>query len=253
MRGYWLMLQNELILAWRRYRLVVLALVFLLFGIEAPLVAKLTPALLKSIGQGMTITLPKPTSVMAWQQYYKNMTQIGLFVLAIVASGTVSRELNEGTLVILVAKGLRRNAVIMAKYTMALLQWVVALLLAFGVTYAYTAYYFPDELSPHPWLALWPLLWFGVLWLVIIILGSTLSKSGFTGFLLGAGVYLGLTLLNLFKAVHRFNPVSLTNDNLALLTGTKTFWSLAPAYTVTLAGAAACLVLAMLVLKKRRL
>lgn len=138
MRGYWLMLQNELILAWRRYRLVVLALVFLLFGIEAPLVAKLTPALLKSIGQGMTITLPEPTSVMAWQQYYKNMTQIGLFVLAIVASGTVSRELNEGTLVILVAKGLRRNAVIMAKYTMALLQWVVALVLAFGVTYAYT-------------------------------------------------------------------------------------------------------------------
>lgn len=253
MSGLWVLFQNECVLAWRRHRLVVLAMVFLLFGIEAPLMAKLTPQLLKSLGEGLTITLPKPTSVMAWQQFYKTMTQIGLFVLAIVQSASVSRELADGTLVILVAKGLSRNAVILAKYLMGLVQWGAAIMLAFGVSFAYTAYYFPDDLSPHPWLALWPLLWFGLLWQALVILGSTLSKSGFTGFLCGAGAYLGMTLLNLFKAVHRFNPVSLTNDNLAMLAGTKDFWSLGPAYGVTVGLAIICLVAAMAILQKRRL
>lgn len=132
---------------------------FLDFGILSPLFAKLTPELLKAtLGNQMAITLPKPTSVDSWTQFYKNITQMGIYIVAILFGGTVSQELAHGTLVNLVTKGLPRYAVVLAKFVVAYLQWVLAILLAFAVTFGYTWYYFPDNHSPHLWQGIVPVL-----------------------------------------------------------------------------------------------
>lgn len=70
---------------------------------------------------------------------------MGLIVLALMFSGSVSNEISKGTLVNLVTKGLRRWTVIVGKATSLILQWTVCLLLTFLVTWGYTVYYFPDQ------------------------------------------------------------------------------------------------------------
>lgn len=239
--------------ALRRYRWLLLGLVFLLFGIEAPLVAKLTPVLVQSLGTDLRITMPAPTSVTAWQQYYKTATQIGALLLALASSGTVSRELAGGTLVNLVTKDLTRPTVIAVKYLIAVGEWLACMGLAALTSWGYTAYYFKDDQSAHPLAALMPLLLFGLLFMALTVFGSTLSKSGVVGFAVAAGTQLALTLVNLWAPAQRFNPVSLVSDNLAILQGQERLAHLVPAMVITVLAAGALVGAGIEVLKRKRL
>lgn len=255
MRITWYFMKKELLEAWRNYHILLIAIIFVIFGIEGPLMAKLTPDILKMAANSsqMIIKMPDPTSVDAWQQYYKNITQIGIYLLAIIFSGTVSSELSRGTLVNLVTKGLPRYAIILSKYVVAMLQWIGALLLTFLINWAYTAYYFPDTKTPHIWQGMWPLLVFGLLFVAVTILGSTFGKSNYMGFLLAVAVFIGLTLLNMFKDFKRWNPIALVSDNMALVQGTEKISHILPAVWVTIISAILVVILAITVLKKKRL
>ena len=54
--------KKELIESWRTHRFLILTVVFLIFGILSPLMAKLLPELLKSGLGGVKVTVPTPTS-----------------------------------------------------------------------------------------------------------------------------------------------------------------------------------------------
>lgn len=255
MKPTWYFLKKELLEAWRNYHILIITIVFVIFGIEGPLMAKLTPDILKMAANSsqIVIKLPDPTSVDAWQQYYKNMTQIGIYLLAVIFSGTVSSELSRGTLINLVTKGLPRYAIILSKYIMAMIQWIIAVLLAFLINWAYTAYYFPDTKTPNIWMGMWPLLVFGLLFVAVTILGSTFGKSNYMGFLLAVAVFIVLTLLNMFRNVKRWNPISLVSDNMSLVRGTEKITHLLPAIWVTIGFATVIVILAITILKKKRL
>ena len=116
--------KKELIESWRTHRFLILTVVFLIFGILSPLMAKLLPELLKSGLGGVKVTVPTPTSLDSWTQYYKNLTQMGIYVFALMLGGCVSQEIQQGTLINLVTKGLPRWSVIVAKSVVGLLQWL---------------------------------------------------------------------------------------------------------------------------------
>ncbi|MBK8434017.1 MAG: hypothetical protein IPL28_23205 [Chloroflexi bacterium] len=77
--------------------------------------------------EGVSITVPEPTAVDAYSQLFKNLTQMGMIVLLLVFGGMLSNEIARGTLLNMLTKGLSRHAVILAKYTVALLLWTAAL------------------------------------------------------------------------------------------------------------------------------
>jgi len=56
------------------------------------------------VTDGVVITLPEPTAYDAWAQFFKNATQMGLFVMVILFSGVLSSELSKGTLINLLTK-----------------------------------------------------------------------------------------------------------------------------------------------------
>jgi len=59
-------------------------MIFIIFGITNPLIAKLMPEIVGSlVTDGVVITLPEPTAYDAWAQFFKNATQMGLFVMVI--------------------------------------------------------------------------------------------------------------------------------------------------------------------------
>jgi ABC-2 type transport system permease protein len=252
MRSIGYFFQKELVEAWRRYRILLLALVFLMFGIASPLIAKITPELVKSTLK-LSISLPTPSSVEAWQQFFKNITQIGIWILVVTVSGSISTELSRGTFVNLVTKGLPRYAIVVAKYLMALLQWWVAISLAFVTTWGYTVYYFPDQKTPHVLAGIVPLLIFGGCLMAITLFGSTISKGSFTGFLVSVMFFVSMMILNMVEDFHKWNPISLITDNLTIMQGNEKIGHLMPAMGITLALSVVFVGLAVVVLNRRKL
>ncbi|ERL65330.1 ABC transporter permease [Schleiferilactobacillus shenzhenensis] len=254
MRDLGTMLRKEMLETWRTYRFLILAVVFLIFALMSPLFAKLTPTIMKmSFGSTLALKMPQPTSADSWTQFYKNMSQLGIFVVAIMFSGTMSQELSKGTLVNLVTKGLARWTVVVSKYLALLGQWLVITGTSFLVTWGYTAYYFPDTKSPHPGAGLIPLLLFGAFFLAVILCGSTLARNSYGGLLFTAIVVALLFVVNVFKKAHDYNPVSLISDNMALVAGTKSLTDLAPAMIIVGAAAFLLLAWAVVLLNRRKL
>ena len=128
MRGYLAFVKKELLEQVRTCKLLILLLVFLYFGMLSPLMAKLMPEILSQMPMdGITITIPDPTAIDSYSQFFKNLTQMGLIVLVLLFSGTLTTELSKGTLINVLTKGVTRYAVILAKYTVALVLWSFAL------------------------------------------------------------------------------------------------------------------------------
>ena len=88
MRAFIAMAKKEFLESIRTYKLLIVATVFLLFGMLNPITAKIMPKLLSSfMPEGMTITPGEPGTVDSWIQFYKNMsTQLILFVIVLAVS-----------------------------------------------------------------------------------------------------------------------------------------------------------------------
>ncbi len=251
----WLFFKKECLTFWRSRRALIMVVVFAVLGILSPLMAKLTPEILKLSSEtaALSALMPKADSAASWTQYYKNMSQIGLLVFAIVFGTSVSSELKDGTLINLVTKGLPRRAVILGKVALAILTWIGSVTLAFLISWAYTAYYFPDHKSPHLLAGLVALLVFGLLLSAVLIFGSSLGQNSAAGLLTGVVAYAGLAILNLFKSCQRFNPLSLLTDNMTLTTGGETLSHYAPAIVITLVATGLLTWAAVRVLEEKRL
>lgn len=72
MRNFYFFTRKELFEAWRTSRMMILIVIFLIFGLMNPLLAKLTPEIVKmTIGETLAKTIPEPTSVDSWTQFFK--------------------------------------------------------------------------------------------------------------------------------------------------------------------------------------
>ncbi|NLX64248.1 MAG: ABC transporter permease [Clostridiaceae bacterium] len=220
MRGYLVFLKKELFEYTKTYKLLIMVLVFVIFGITNPLVAKLTPVILKSfMTDGIIITLPEPTAYDAWMQFFKNATQMGIIVMVILFSGVLSSELSKGTLINLLTKGLSRKSVILSKYTCMVLVWTVSIALCFGLTYGYTVYLFPKEDTPNLLFSVSCLWLFGLFLLAVLLFSAALVKSSYGCLFITVIVMAACIIMNIIPSIHRYNPISLATDNMGLLVG----------------------------------
>lgn len=174
----------------RSGRLLTLGLVFALVGIMSSAFAKMTPWLLEMMAQelegtGIVITEVTVTALDSWTQFFKNIP-IGLIVFVLMQSGIFTREYQTGTLVPVLVRGLRRAQVLTAKAMVPLILWSVCYWGCFAITYGYNAWFWEDPGAPG--LTQAALCWWGFgLWvLMVMVLSSVVASSG-TGVLLGVG------------------------------------------------------------------
>lgn len=198
-------------------------------------------------------TIPKPTSIDSWTQFFKNLTQIGMIVLALMFSGTVNNEINKGTLINLVTKGLRRWVIIVGKMISLFFQWSICFLLTFLVTWGYTAYYFPDNKSIQLFQAVFPLWIFGLLLLSLVLLSSTIMRNSYEGLILTGGIIVILVLINLFDKLKYYNPISLVTQNLNFLQGTVDIQKYLPAILISILFFALATLLSIQIFNKKKL
>ena len=99
----------------RTGKVLFLGILFILFGIMNPAVAKLTPWLMEQLSDslaesGMIITEVKVTALDSWMQFYKNIP-MALIAFVLLEAGIFTKEYRTGTLVLSLTKGLRRRDV----------------------------------------------------------------------------------------------------------------------------------------------
>ncbi|NMA33272.1 MAG: ABC transporter permease [Clostridiaceae bacterium] len=218
MKGYSAFFKKEIFEYIKTYKLFIMLMVFAAFGITNPLMAKLLPELLESlVTDGVMITLPEPTACDAWTQFFKNATQVGLFVMVILFSGVLSSELSKGTLINLLTKGLSRTAVILSKYTCMAMTWTASIALCFGLTYGYTVYLFPEDGTSNLLFSVFCLWLFGLYLLAALLFSASLTGSNYGCLLITGVVVVICMIMNIIPAVHRYNPISLSTDNMGLI------------------------------------
>ena len=254
MNNYIAFLKKEFLENARTYKMLILFLVFLIFGIMNPLVAKLTPELLSSlVPEGMDISLPDPSAFDSWAQFFKNISQIGIIVVVIVFSGILGTELTKGTLINMLTKGLSRSAVIMSKYTCMALLWTISVTLSFIVTQLYTIYLFPNDEVVNLIFSVFCLWFFGMFLLALLLFTATFTRNSYGCLLLtGTGAVICM-LINISPTAHKYNPISLASDNMALLTNGVEPSSLYTCLWITGAITVAFVVLSVLIFRKRQL
>ncbi len=254
MKGYAAFVRKELLEQRRTYKLLIMLAVFTIFGTMSPLLAKLMPDLFKSMEiEGMTITIPEPTFIDAYAQFFKNVTQMGVIVLLLVFSGSMSHDLSKGTLTNVLAKGLPRASVILSKYTASLALWTLSLALSAAVNYVYTLYLFGSHTAANLMLSLLCLWLFGAFLIAISVLTGTLFKGGYSGLLVTAVILGLLLLLSAFPGGSNWNPVTMAGVNLGLIDGSISPEGVMPAFWITLGASVICIAGAILVFRKKQL
>ena len=254
MKNYLAFLKKELIEYSRTYKLLIMLMVFAVFGITNPLMAKLLPELIGSLAtDGITMIVPEATAIDAWTQFFKNATQIGLIVTVVVFSGVLSSEISKGTLIIMLTKGLSRTTVILTKFTGMVLIWTASLALCFGLTYGYTMYLFPGGKMVNLLFSVFCLWLFGVFLLAVLIISAALSKSNYVCLLFTGGAAVLCMLINIIPAAQRYNPISLTGDPIGLITGAAEPSSLYEAVCVAGVLSVIFVALAVAVFRKKQL
>ena len=223
MKVYLAFMKKEFMENFRNKKIIILAVVFLLIGMMSPVTAKLTPLIIKSVSMnGIEIKVPDPVEMDAWVQFFKNVGQMGMFVLALLLSNQMSNELQKGTLINLFSKGLSRYKVVIAKFSIGLIMWLVSYGLAFLVSWAYAVYFFGNtiDLSKILSAVAMPFI-FGLLLISLELLGGIITGS-VVGSLSFAGVFTVIQLiLSIKSSISKYLPIYLVNNPLDILNGTK--------------------------------
>lgn len=221
MRIFLSLLKKEAIEGARTKKMISTFILFLLIGLISPLTAKLTPMILQSIATGnIDINVAPPSEIDSWTQFFKNISQIGMFGLAIILSSQMSNEFQKGTLINLLSKGLPRYQVVLSKIFYNFILWFLAYFCSFIITYFYTKYFFGISFPIRNILmaALLPFI-FGLFLISLEILAGVISGNVIGTLILTAiGIVIQL-ILSIRDEIVKYMPIALIEKPVNLIKG----------------------------------
>lgn len=178
--NFFAVFRKELTEQWRTRRVLIVAAVLVLFGLASPLLAKVTPDLLKSIPDmppGLADLIPAPTLADAVGQYVKNMSQFGILLAVLMSMGAVAQEKERGTAVMTLTHPVSRWTFLLAKFAALAVTFGTSLILAVLGCWYYTLLLF-EALPWGSFLALNGLMLVVFLvYVAVTLLCSTLART----------------------------------------------------------------------------
>lgn len=251
MKAFPRFLGKELLEIARTWRLPVVAGAALFFALTGPVLANLTPELLKSMTTstpGMIIQLPEPTYVDAYAQWIKNLAQIVAFVIVIASAGAIAGEVAAGTTALVLTKPVSRAGFVVAKYVAQTVLVTVTAVIGTALTQLVTLIVFGEAPPEKLWLSAGIWIAYAALLVAIVTLCSaalpTLAAAG-----VGVVAMFALSLAALWGPLLRYSPAGLTAAPSDVLLGkdVSLLWPL-----LTTAGLAVVLVAAASLVFSRR-
>ncbi len=180
MRVFGVQLRKELRELWRTRKLLIVWVVLVAFGLMSPLIARLLPDLLKSMGEEQTnvqIIFSEPTVRDAIDQFISNMTQFGLLLAVLLSFGTIVGERERGQATLVFPHPLPRETFVLAKFAALAILFGSGLLLGAVADYLYTVLLF-EAPDPAGFAALVGLIYLWLLCLIALsLLASTLGRT----------------------------------------------------------------------------
>lgn len=249
-------LKKEYLETARTGKLIILVLLFALFGIMNPAVAKLTPWMMEMLSDtmaesGLIVTNVQVDAMTSWTQFFKNIP-ISLIAFVLIFSDIFTKEYKSGTLLLVLTKGLWRYQIVLAKTVLLLSLWTVGYGLCFAITYGYNAYFWDNSIANNLFsaAAVWWL--FGIWVICLIVLFSSLLQNH-TGVTLCTGAsVLFAYLLSIIPKAKVYSPAVLMDAG-SLLTGTKGM----DAYVKAIVGAAVlciiCIAVSIPIINRKQL
>ena len=256
MRSLLAFIKKEFLEQMRSGGLVLLLILFVLFGIMNPAVAKLTPWLLETLGDslaesGMIVTEVEVTATDSWVQFFKNIP-MALIAFVLLESGIFTKEYSSGTLILSLTKGLERYKVVLSKALLLTVLWSVGYWLCFAITYGYNAYYWDNSVAQN--LVFSVIIWwlFGIWVISTVVLFSTVVKSSAGVLAPSGGVVFACYLVGIVPKVSKYLPTFLTDGN-SLIYGVKEADEYVGAIIITVACSVICFAASIPVFNKKQL
>jgi ABC-2 type transport system permease protein len=251
MTGFFPLLKKEMTEQWRTYRLLIIASVFLLFGITTPLMLKYLPEILKLSGETIQLEIPPPTAAQSLAEYAGSIGQIGVLVVVLVAMGTIATEIQRGTAVITLSKPVSYTAFVNAKFVAVSFSFLLSLVVASVVSFAYTVWLIGNA-SVAAFTGMNLLIGVFLLFsLSVTLLFSSLFKSSVAAGGCALGTVVAISLLSGLPIIGDFVPGKLLTWGNNLVNGSvDSFWG---ALGVTIALTVICLLLTPRMLRKKEI
>lgn len=216
-------LRKELLEQWRTYRMLVVTVVLVFFGLLSPLTAKFMHEIFRMLPDGEQIAamFPPPTVADAVGQYVKNGSQFAVILALLIAMGSVAVEKDKGTAALMLVKPMSRLAFLMAKFVALGTTFAVGIALGGLACYYYTWLLF-EPLDVLAWLALNGLLLvFTLVYVALTLLGSTVSRSQIVAGGVGFGWIILLSLVGVIPKVGDAMPGRLLTWGSGLVLGVE--------------------------------
>lgn len=205
-------LKKEFLSILKTYRIWVVPIIFLFFGLMSPPVAKLAPEIVKSaMPEGMSLKIPPPTILDSFGQYFKNLAQLGILAIILLSMGLVSEEKSRGTLQLVITKPVSRTVVVISKFVAQNILIVGSMIVSAMICYLYSAAIFKDGKLLEFAQANLLFITYYILIITITIFFSTILSSQIAA---GGLSIITLAVLSILPSLHKFfenySPVALT-------------------------------------------
>lgn len=201
----------------RTGKLVILVILFLLFGVMNPAIAKMTPWLMEMMSEslgdaGLTVTEVKVDALTSWTQFYKNLP-IALIIFLLLFSSILTVEYQKGTLINMITKGMARWRIIISKAIVMIVFWTVGYWMCYGITYAYNAYFWDNGIASHVFFSAVCFYLTGIWLITLILLMSVFFQSNSAVVIATGIVFLIIYLLGLFPDIKEYLPAQLLSSS----------------------------------------
>lgn len=256
MRAFLAFMKKEWMEQFRSSRIIVLTIIFVMFGIMNPAIAKLTPWLFEVMAEsleesGMVVTTVEVDAMTSWVQFFKNVP-MALIVFVLMQSSIFTKEYQSGTLVLALTKGLHRYKVVFSKAAVLIIMWTGLYWMHYGITYVYNDYYWDNSVAKNLLFSVtcW---WVFGLWVIALeVLFSTIASAN-TGVMVGTGAVVVISyMISLLPKLSKYMPTLLMDGN-SLIYGAKDAQDYTIALIVVLVTGLICIVASVSILNKKRI
>ena len=191
--------KKDLMELWRTKKVLILSIVFVFFALTSPLIAKMTPEILKLLGDTIQIIVPEVTISDSYLQFVGNFAQIGAWTMIAVFAGLIANERKRGIYTNLVNNGVKKRNFIFSKID----SQILVMSLIYGVSILLFSFYnfvlFDEFFAAHSWMTFLALYVYLILIVCLTNFYSVLTRSGGISILLGIVTMLLLTVFDLFE------------------------------------------------------
>lgn len=211
MNNFKVFLHKEFMEMWRDKRSVILAAVFVFFGVLSPVMMRymnelfallMTEEEIAMMGLGV---MEIPHWSASYVGFFSNLNQVGMIALILLAMGVIVSEKRRGTAALMMVKGLGHGTFVITKFVVWSINTLIVLLVAIIINHFLTIALFGAGAEIGNLIAGLFMYWvFAMMMIALIILTSTFAKSLAVSAVFG---FLGFMLLSIPSALPRIQEL----------------------------------------------